>query len=313
MNIRKKLVRRWILAVVLAIHIGAPVGADTDHGNAPILSGFDTDARLKVNHVHGAGFVGDDLYLATHLGLIRYHDGDWEPAKSPPHDFMGFSLVEDGAFISGHPSIMHREGLENPLGVMFTDDLGMTMHPRAYVGEIDFHWLTAGYATTSVYALTTDAPPAGAPVFIASGDRGSTWTLNRLRGATGSLIDIAAHPILPERLYLLTNDGIFVSDDFGSTMRPFRVVEDANTITVSRDGGTILAAGGSIIGFEGDGTGSRILDIPELEYPDTILHVAVGAEGSGRLAYVTKFRHVYISRDNGDRWEKILTDGDATH
>ncbi|MDF1567009.1 MAG: aldo/keto reductase [Spirochaetaceae bacterium] len=121
-----------------------------------------------MSHIHGIGFEEDELILATHLGLLRFQDGSWVAEESPPHDYMGFAPVEDGAYISGHPSILHADEFMNPLGVMFTEDWGDTLTPKGFYGEVDYHWLTAGYHTTSVYALTSSHPQAKAPMFAMS-------------------------------------------------------------------------------------------------------------------------------------------------
>ncbi len=301
------------MLIAASLTAGMAAADDTDHNVHSFLDRTDPNQRLTVSHVHGAGFIGEDLILATHLGLIRFHDDDWAPVDSPPHDFMGFSLVSGGTYISGHPSLLHREGLDNPLGVMFTNDLGKTLKSKGYNGEVDFHWLTAGYSTTSVYALTSSAPLTGAPLFIASSNRGATWGNKYLEGTSGSLIDIAAHPTAGNMVYILTSEGVFRSEDYGSRFRKLAPMTHMSTMAISRDGESIYAAGHRFLVMDINGRFKYSLTLPELDSRDAVRQIAVGPIGSGYLAYVTGFRHVYISKDDGENWKRILVGGDASH
>jgi hypothetical protein len=301
------------IVILIATFSASAYSDDTDHDVKSFLDSVDPNQRLRVSHVHGAGFVDEDLIVATHLGLIRYNDLGWEPVDSPPHDFMGFSLVDDGAYISGHPSVFYLDELDNPLGIMFTGDLGENLEPRGYAGEVDFHWLSAGYFTSSIYALTPKEPSTGAPLFAVSSDKGTTWESRSIQGTNGSLVAIAAHPTKSRTVYILTSDGLYVSGESGGVFIKIASYLDMKTLGLSRDGETIYLGGSRLLALDSSGRLKRELRVPEIEANDVIREIASGPKNSRILAYITGFRHVYLSNNNGRTWDQIMVAGDATH
>lgn len=78
-----------------------------------------------IDHIHDLGISDDDLYIATHTGLMKYDGDNWYATSSNNHDYMGFSLTKDGFYSSGHP--MEGSNLENSLGLIKSTDKGKTL------------------------------------------------------------------------------------------------------------------------------------------------------------------------------------------
>ena len=100
---------------------------------------------VGVIHVHGLGVDPADgtLYAATHSGLFRIDGaGDAERVGEHWHDLMGFTVVGPNRFVaSGHPDL--RTDLPPLLGLVESDDGGVTWTSRSLLGDADFHALEA--------------------------------------------------------------------------------------------------------------------------------------------------------------------------
>lgn len=299
-----------VLTLVFSLgHLGAD---ESDHHLESFLSSKNPDYRLSVTHIHGAGFQNEDLVIATHLGFLRYRDGMWIAEESAPHDYMGFAMVENGAYVSGHPSILHTDEFRNPLGVMFTADWGSNLIPMAYYGDIDFHWLSAGYATSSVYALTSSDPINNSPLFAVSLDSGFTWESKQISGTRGALKDLVAHPIEPRTVFLLTDTGLYVSPESGGRFLKLASVNSVSTMGTDRTGEKLYLGGSEIQVFDLQGRLIEKPAIPGLAAGEVISEIAVGSKDARLMAFSTTLNNVYLSRDNGSRWEQILSGGNAT-
>lgn len=48
-----------------------------------------------IDHIHGAGFSGCSLYIATHTGIMSHDGQNWYATTGNNHDYMGFSMIKD--------------------------------------------------------------------------------------------------------------------------------------------------------------------------------------------------------------------------
>src|SRR5699024_9732662 len=102
------------------------------------------------------------LYVATHNGLFAVDDdGQSWMASSEDHDFMGFTITDNGEFLaSGHPN--SRTDLPKDLGLLASADSGATWNTVSLSGEVDFHALAAkgesvyGYSSSGELLASTD-------------------------------------------------------------------------------------------------------------------------------------------------------------
>jgi len=305
-------VKTGIVLFALIVSAALLAADETDHHLESFLTSKNPNYRLQVSHIHGIGFDDNVLVLATHLGLLRFQDGSWVAVESPPHDYMGFALVEKGAYISGHPSILHADEFMNPLGVMFTEDSGYNLTPKGFYGEVDFHWLAAGYNTTSVYALTSSHPQTKAPMFAVSQNSGATWESKGIIGTQGSFVNLAAHPTDPRKVFLLTASGLYVSFEAGGFFGKLTSLSSMSALAIDRIGTKIYLGGTEMRVLDIEGRPSEMLSIPPLESGEFITGIATGPQESGLLAYATNRNNAYISRNGGTSWRKLLDAGDAT-
>ncbi|WP_375000172.1 hypothetical protein [Aeromicrobium sp. CTD01-1L150] len=127
----------------------------TRRGTLPAALGFllllgacaepeaDTGPEPAIGHVHGLGVnPGDDrLHVATHFGLYVLDDGELRRVGHDTHDLMGFTVVGEDRFLaSGHPV---GGDLPEPMGLVRSDDGGLTWEPVSLTGRADLHGLDA--------------------------------------------------------------------------------------------------------------------------------------------------------------------------
>jgi hypothetical protein len=106
-------------------------------------SGDDERSEAISSHIHGLAEVDGDLFVATHHGLFAVApDGTTRQVSQDDHDFMGFTVADDGTFLaSGHPSSVN--DLPANLGLLESTDGGVTWESVSLLGDVDFHALDA--------------------------------------------------------------------------------------------------------------------------------------------------------------------------
>ncbi|MDA3811526.1 MAG: hypothetical protein PF518_14505 [Spirochaetaceae bacterium] len=264
-----------ITTILLFLIFPGFTDSDGDHHEEDELSLLNEDGSLSLAHIHGIEFYEGTPLVATHFGLIVYHEGDWEQIDSPEHDYMGFSLTEKGFYASGHPDPM--TSLPNPLGIVFSNDLGKTFVPVAYYGELDFHWLSAGYNTDFLYAYTSDSTittPAG---FYYSQDKGRTWQKPGLLGVGGKLITFKAHPQIDGAIFISTTTGIFLSLDKGNNFFQMPGEMEGGALTITTDGKFLFSGSKKLRQLELSNKKLSSIPLPELDGDEILTHVAVSS------------------------------------
>lgn len=104
----------------------------------------------QLTHVHGMGYDKDgQLNFGTHAGLKYYKDGKWFETTKNINDYMGFNVVDQGFYTSGHPGA--QSDLPNPIGIQRSLDGGKTLENVGFVGEVDFHLLSVGYESHDIF------------------------------------------------------------------------------------------------------------------------------------------------------------------
>ncbi|MHC9161698.1 F510_1955 family glycosylhydrolase [Exiguobacterium profundum] len=262
-----------------------------------------------VSHIHGAGFWQDDNrpVIATHAGLMEYREDGWYTLPTNRHDYMGFELVEDGFYASGHPD--RRTDFQNPLGVLYGKDHGMTLDVRALEGEADFHYMSAGYATEMLYVYLEEATSELEPGFYRSDDGGRSFESMRGSGVEGEQVaGIVADATEAERVFLYGPSGILVSKDFGDSFEP--LVESEQVITVGADEGQLAYVRQTDGSFEGvrfnlDDESTETFDLPEFEADAVPIKLAIKEE---RMLLITSDNSVYELIDK--KWQTQLDAGE---
>jgi len=165
---------------------------------------------VALTHVHGLGINPADgsLYIATHNGLYQLAaDGTPHLVGQGRQDTMGFTIAGPNQFLaSGHPA----PGQDGPphLGLIESDDGGITWTTRSLAGEADFHALR--YRHNTVYGYNSVRGQ-----LITSTDRANWHTR-----ASIQLRDFDVHPDDPNTLLATTETGLQRSSDGGITWDP---------------------------------------------------------------------------------------------
>ncbi|WP_406248096.1 F510_1955 family glycosylhydrolase [Microbacterium sp. M] len=203
-----RLVRRGALSAVFAgsvLVLGGCTTAVTSETEAP-----------RLEHVHAiAPSPGDDtLLIASHNGIFELTPaGDLEgPLGGHVFDAMGFAVVGDALYASGHPGDAGSADWGAPnLGLIHSDDTGETWQAVALSDRTDFHALAAA-PDGWVFGIPSDGTG-----LLVGADEGSQWA----RGGLPDAVDLVA---TDAALFAATEDGLLSSVDGGST---FEAVPDA--------------------------------------------------------------------------------------
>lgn len=262
-----------------------------------------------VSHIHGAGFWQDDNrpVIATHAGLMEYREDGWYTLPTNRHDYMGFELVEDGFYASGHPD--RRTDYKNPLGVIYGKDHGTMLEVRSLEGEADFHYMSAGYATETLYVYLEEATSQLETGFHRSTDGGKSFEPMQVKGIEGGQVaGIVADATDAERVFLYGPSGILVSNDSGDSFEP--LVEAEQVVTVGADDGQLAYVRQTDGSFEGvrfnlEDESTETFNLPELQTDAVPIELAVNEE---RMLLVASDNSVYEFTDG--EWEIRLDKGE---
>ncbi|WP_214742056.1 F510_1955 family glycosylhydrolase [Exiguobacterium sp. s48] len=262
-----------------------------------------------VSHIHGAGFWQDDErpVIATHDGLIEYREDGWYTLPTNRHDYMGFEVVEDGFYASGHPD--RRTDFKNPLGVMHGKNHGTVLESRSLEGEADFHYMRAGYATGTLYVYLEEATSELEPGFYRSIDGGKSFEPMQVNGIEGvQVAGIVADATDAERVFLYGPSGILVSNDAGDSFEP--LIESEQVVTVGEDDGQLAYIRQTDGSFEGvrfnlDDESTETFNLPELQVDAVPIELAIKEE---HMLLVTSDNSVYEFTDG--EWQTRLDAGE---
>lgn len=262
-----------------------------------------------VSHIHGSGFWQEDErpVIATHAGLMEYREDGWYALTENRHDYMGFELVEDGFYASGHPD--RRTDYKNPLGVIHGKGHGESLEVRSLEGEADFHYMSAGYASDSIYVYLGEATNELKPGFYRSFDGGSSFEPMALDGVDGNKVaGIVADATESKRVFLYGPSGILVSTNGGDTFEP--LIEGEKIVTVGSEDGRLayihqdgMSLEGVVYDLEDDST--TTFELPEME--GEVVPIDLSIKGD-RLLLVTSDNSVYEYEQN--EWQTLLQAGE---
>lgn len=263
---------------------------------------------IQIPHIHGLGFSADDsaLYLPAHTGLIVYANGGWSIPDLPINDYMGYTPTDQGFYSSGHPSL--NSNLPNPLGIVKSEDEGRTLQTLAFQGEIDFHQLGVGYKNHAIYALNeTPNTQIGIGLFY-SLDDGATWEQSALVGVRGQILQIAVHPTKAEMVVLATENGLYLSSDYGSTFEQVGNSAPVSSVTFYPSGDRLLFGYRELSTYTLESRQIQVLTSPTLTQDTAIGYIAVDPI-SNTLALATFAKDIYLSQDGGISWRVIASQG----
>jgi hypothetical protein len=283
----------------------------TEHADDEQHAAVEGTTSVELMHMHGLGFSPDgrQLIVPAHDGFRIYADSKWFKPDVTAHDYMGYTPSSDGFYSSGHPH--PSSGLVNPFGLIKSTDGGKTLVKLGFEGETDFHFMAVGYQNHAIYVGNPEANSRLSPGVHYSLDDGQTWQQSALEGVTGQFIQMAVHPVDANVVVLATEDGLWLSSDYGSSFTQIGAGDTVTAVTFSPDGKTLL------FGYQGvsayDLASQQITDLPTptVDSEDAVSYLAINPVQPDEIALATFNKDIYLSRDGGETWKQIADDGKA--
>jgi len=267
-----------------------------------------------VEHIHGLGYINgqQEIAIATHNGLYKYGQDGWREANGQKHDYMGFQATRDGFFASGHPE--KGSNLKNPFGLIKSTDSGASFEQLSFYGENDFHYLAAGYNSNMVYVYNETATNDMEVGLHFSENEGESWTKVKMKGYnSNTLSNLAAHPTKKELLVVGSQDGLFMSNDYGEN---FTLINHAKMVTFV----ILNQIGGFYSNFENeqvklkafffDKKDEKNIPLPKEENLQPILYIATNPENPKEIVFMTNNIDIYLTKDEGITWNKLAAEGE---
>ncbi|MEK4701913.1 F510_1955 family glycosylhydrolase [Solibacillus sp. FSL R7-0668] len=277
---------------------------------------FEEVKNSQIDHVHGLGYTngGEEFVVATHYGLYQYGNDGWQEANSEKHDYMGFSAVREGFYASGHPEKGSK--LKNPLGLIKSTDRGATLEQLAFYGEIDFHYLTAGYDSNAVYVFNETPTEKLKGGLNYSLDEGKTWTQATMNGLSTTYIsNFAAHPSKEELLLVGSKEGIYISTDYGQNFSILNSNQMVTYVTLNEAAGYYTNFDNNKVhlkSFSLEKGSEKNIELPEEIMTDPIIFIALNPNNEKEIVIITNNLNIYQSKDQGLTWDNLAFNGKLT-
>ncbi|MBV7505292.1 sialidase [Bacillus sp. sid0103] len=301
---------KWIVSLTLtSVILAACTGKETQNTKT-----FEEVKDVKIEHTHGLGYAENknELYFATHDGLVRYSDNKWYEITRNKHDYMGFQAVDTGFYSSGHPE--PGSDLKNPLGLIKSTDEGKSFKKLTFYGETDFHYLAAGFNSHMIYAINETPNSKLDTGLYNSEDGGKTWEQSKMQGFSAESIgNIATHPTKKNMIGISTDKGLYFSDNNGDQ---FKIVSKAAPIT------TLEFEEDSMLYFTTDGDNPSLykqdlttqnatkLSIPdEINSKNPIMFIASNPKNRDEITVITYKKDIYQTKDKGGSWKELIKNG----
>lgn len=292
----KVLNRKMLISLTLVLSIG--------------LAGCSREEKPEsLAHIHGLSYSNDgkEVWIPAHYGIIVYREGNWSYAPGDNHDYMGFSMADDGFYSSGHPA--PQSDLPNPLGIVKSNDNGKTIETLALGGVEDFHGLAVGYRTHSLFVFNSKPNNLmSAPGFYSSTDEGKTWNSAAMKGVSGQPTVMAVHPEEPNTVSIGTNEGVFVSQDLGNNFEKLTLEGDVSALSYDVEGSLIV---GTVDGKLQKQTGEQWTEIaiPEKSEDDIVTNIVQSPTNANEWVAATGQLNLWTSNDEGVTWKLIVKEG----
>ncbi|WP_226670146.1 F510_1955 family glycosylhydrolase [Metabacillus litoralis] len=268
----------------------------------------------NIEHIHGLGYVGnnDELYLASHDGLLRFSNEKWFKITDNKHDYMGFQATDEGFYSSGHPE--HGSDLKNPLGIIKSIDDGETLNKLAFYGETDFHYLATGYNTHMIYVINESENSRLDRGIYYSEDEGENWAQSNAEGLSFNNIgNIATHPTKENIVGISTDQGLFISNDNGdlfslaSQSQPVTSVEfrEKSLLYFTLNGDKL-----SLNRQELSNKKEEAISLPnEVNKENPVMYISSHPGNEEILTVVTYNNDIFQTIDNGQSWTTLVHKG----
>ncbi|MBJ6362592.1 F510_1955 family glycosylhydrolase [Paenibacillus sp. GCM10012307] len=293
--------RKWPLLIILITVFLAGCSAQGKKSEPVILT-----------HIHGLGYTSDGqrLYIPAHDGLKKFSEGSWGEAPGGKHDYMGFAMTDGGFYSSGHPAM--GSSLKNPLGIVKSTDEGKSLEHLDLYGGIDFHLLSASYASHTIYVFNPEPNERLDTVGLYyTQDEAKSWHKSEMKGLTEEPRALAVHPTDDAIVAVGTEKGLYLSTDYGNQ---FKKIDDFQVTAVAYSPEGQLYAGG----YQEKGVMFKLnsesaleqINVPDL-IDDAPSYIAINPVVKQEFVFSTFNKDIYLSADQGETWTKIVNQGEA--
>jgi hypothetical protein len=298
----RKLKWAWILSLLVTLVSGAI-----------FLSGGG-EKSITIHHVHGLGYTHDGkrILIPSHYGLRVYSEGRWGIPEGEAHDYMGFSMVDDGFYSSGHPA--EGSNLPDPLGVVKSMDEGQTIEVLDLLEESDFHGMAVGYKTHTIYVFNSfPNSKMDTPGMYYTKDETKTWVKSELNGFNERPTSMAVHPTEEGIVAVGTETGVYLSRDYGQNFEKVHSDLDVTSLFFNITGQ--LFVGGVktqplLIQLNIGTLEAKEINVPTIK-EDAIAYFAQNPVNENELVFATFNKDIYISGDSGQNWTIIADKGEG--
>ncbi|MGF9714963.1 glycosyl hydrolase [Paenibacillus sp. JMULE4] len=272
--------------------------------------------EVTMEHAHGMSYSpdGNKLFFAVHDGLRVYEKDQWLLPAGEKHDYMGFSMVDDGFYSSGHPAPGSNK--KNPFGIVKSTDEGKSFEALALYGDIDFHGMSVGYKSHTIYVFNPEPNAKMKTTGLHySTDEAKSWTKTAMKGMEGQPVALAVHPTNEAVVAVGTEKGVFVSRDYGQHFEQIGPTGQITALFFNAQGslfvGGIDNKSATLIRMDIDAKQTGNINIPAIT-EDAIAFIAQNPVNEQELAVMTFNKDGYTSSDGGKRWTKIVDQGKGT-
>jgi hypothetical protein len=299
---------KWNLALVI---LGALLLIGTGIGFT--LTKPQNQEAVDFIHIHGLGYTNDgkQIFVPAHDGLKVFDGHTWKDYnKIEKNDFMGFSAVKNGFYSSGHPSPDSK--LANPLGIVKNTNYGPELKILDLYKEMDFHAMTAGYETNEIYVFNTmkNSKMSDTGLYYTT-DETKSWHKSELNGLSGQATSIAAHATEKGVVAIGTDNGVYLSKDYGNNFE--LILPDINVTTISFDHNNGLIIGyitdkSKLLSFNLTNKETKDLNVPDLGNT-AIAYVQQNPANVSGFTFATIDKDIYISKNAGSNWTEMVDKG----
>ncbi|KRF18632.1 F510_1955 family glycosylhydrolase [Paenibacillus sp. Soil787] len=269
-------------------------------------------SKVTMEHVHGLGYSSDgkQILIPAHTGLVSFSDGKWQNVDAPKNDYMGFIAVDNGFYSSGHPGA--GSDLKNPIGIVKSSDMGKTLTKLDLEGISDFHAMTVGYKTHTIYVFNEQPNPKmkSAGLYYTKDDT-KTWNKAEMNSFSGEPLTMATHPSDDKVIALGTKEGLYLSKDAGIHFEKLLSQLVVTSLAFSNNGDLIVATANSqsMLQLNLSSKDKKDIKLPTLDKDDALSYIAQSPKDSNEIAIASFKKDVFISKDSGSSWSKIADKG----
>lgn len=177
--------------------------------------------------------------------------------------------------------------------------------------------MAVGYQNHAIYVGNGSAnAKLGRGVYY-SLDDGQSWQQSALNGIKGQLIQAAVDPLRANVVALGTEQGLFLSNDYGNTFTQVGDTAPVTALTFGPRGEELVFATQQLFRYDTrhadtDVLSGTITPFPPLPRPDandTIIYLAINFARFDDIALATVSKNIYLSPNRGKTWVQIVVNG----